>query len=1120
MGGGPNRIDNNQSLTSDIGGVFSQQLTSLQKDIETLQNKLIKLNSSDKLNLSGGELTGTLEIQDTLTLNDTAKTNSLIPQDDDEYNLGSEDKGWDNAYVHQLWGSSILTIGNSNTSHNLTNNNDLLISGDLEVDGNTFLDGNTTFGGTIDAGNNLISNLLDPISAQDAVTKAYYEANTPTGVFSRTGATIAPTTAGDAINFTNNLITFDSLQTFGGSTLTKLGYLSSASSDIQIQLTGLDTDKEDSLTKGNITAGTGITLTGDITDAVIGSGFTISLPQSIATTATPIFAGATISIGGIDVTGASTFNNNLTVNGLLGITDTLTVSSGGMDVTGDSTITGSATVTNDLTVGGITSSGGSPLSIVASEYKAHKIDSRLSPYYTVTAANFNGSAYAGIGATTNEYVVLANQSRIRYDGDVTFITLLGNISNSFDVNLDDFRIKFWRYDGTNTCGNGNDPCFDLVGMTEDICDIGSPNDCSDLGIVNGVPNKITLTTKVKGIKEGDFYSIYWTRASACAGSCDLVGSRATSEADLGEVFSRGTPSLAGEENKCFNETTVCGGTFVLNFGKLPAIEIGTDYAPQMIVFGSSILGGKSKEQTTSSFRGDDWATFDNLRYYKQIVGVGRNIANKTGMTVVNMTTNGMGSAMIDLIQDEIVAVKPRLVLTTLGLGLEMSWNQGNCISEDLGVSARVSLDEAKTIMRNSFNTMIAAGVVPIYSGIQPYEATEELNSMNPETSPCAVLWDNEFKNLIHTEIPKAKFVDYDAYIGEPTNGEFYFDACSIQPAVGDTITGAISGAQAQVVRLDMSRATTSPYTLDNCDGAGHGRLWYSNNLSVGTFIDNENINNTTTAANNVLTVDGDSSIELWQANKTYAAYPSASPTPYSDIGEMIYSFTDNCDGRVLYQLTTLGTTGATEPAFACGIGQTTADGTAVWTSRGKVSELKTLLQYQYQDERWNEAHVNPAANDRMAEAVLDALTNTPQEVFLSLLQNTNLDVGILSQIAFETTITDSHGYWDRTNKVFHPKTGGYYMIAFTAMGTGVGIDKYLSVVLYKNNATTYGCSGATSTIVGADKTYSPIAAGAPYASTSSIVHLNGNTDWIAPCFVSDTAGTELDQATLQIIKLK
>lgn len=223
-----------QNLKESISGSNKKLSITVAETKETLDNAISRTNKDlkktlsqdieDRLDVTGGTLAGDLIVEDDLTVEGTTYSMDTIPDADDSYDLGSVSKGWDNVYVHSLHGSSILAIGDGSTSHSLSDTDDLLVSGDLEANGKSYFDdeavfggaatfsgaialnGAATFAGAINAGGAVISNLADPINPQDAVTKAYYLANTPTGVFSRVGTTLSPTTAGDTLDMGSGAI--------------------------------------------------------------------------------------------------------------------------------------------------------------------------------------------------------------------------------------------------------------------------------------------------------------------------------------------------------------------------------------------------------------------------------------------------------------------------------------------------------------------------------------------------------------------------------------------------------------------------------------------------------------------------------------------------------------------------------------------------------------------------------------------------------------------------------------------------------------------------------------------------------------------------------------------------
>jgi len=149
-----------QSLLSIATNAFNQTKNNLVKEISQTNNNLtasvtqvkenltasIEGNQVDiekKFSADGGTIDGSIKVKG------ETQTEDIIPQSDTTYDLGSTSKGWDNAYIHRLFGASPITVGSGNSSHSLSDNDDFIVSGNLEVNGTTYLDGEVNLGGVL-----------------------------------------------------------------------------------------------------------------------------------------------------------------------------------------------------------------------------------------------------------------------------------------------------------------------------------------------------------------------------------------------------------------------------------------------------------------------------------------------------------------------------------------------------------------------------------------------------------------------------------------------------------------------------------------------------------------------------------------------------------------------------------------------------------------------------------------------------------------------------------------------------------------------------------------------------------------------------------------------------------
>jgi len=149
---------NTQTIQVQLDQAQTNLAQSITQTTQSLQNEL-ETDISDKLSITGGTIEGKLTVEKQLTIQNIAITQTIQPEKDGTYDLGSADQGWNKIYVSHLIGSSPITIGLNASNHSLNDDNDLIISGDLEVQNTTYLNNLNLSGTFTKTDTTLVTNL-------------------------------------------------------------------------------------------------------------------------------------------------------------------------------------------------------------------------------------------------------------------------------------------------------------------------------------------------------------------------------------------------------------------------------------------------------------------------------------------------------------------------------------------------------------------------------------------------------------------------------------------------------------------------------------------------------------------------------------------------------------------------------------------------------------------------------------------------------------------------------------------------------------------------------------------------------------------------------------------------
>jgi len=238
----------------------------------------------------------------------------------------------------------------------------------------------------------------------------------------------------------------------------------------------------------------------------------------------------------------------------------------------------------------------------------------------------NGSTSWGNSAAnqTRDFFTNSHAYRIRQNADITKIKVYIAGNSTVLSNLDTFKLKIWRYDGST---------WDKIAESENL---KSKLSASQLNI-------ITLDTPIS-VQEGDYYG--YTTISNAGGSAYLFNAKSST--------SNSTYLISGEEASDLNYNWA-GQT---SYSYILPIELITNSAPNFIAVGDSIIAGHPghysfiEATSTTSLTNNAWYWMNNTRSaIYQNMGIGSN----TSTLLLARFTN------------DVIDLKPNYVIILIGV---------------------------------------------------------------------------------------------------------------------------------------------------------------------------------------------------------------------------------------------------------------------------------------------------------------------------------------------------------------------------------------------------------------------------------------------------------------------
>ena len=371
------RINNNQISDASSGNAYlGVNAASKIQDYSITSGKIANnLNYGSDLTVTGNlTVNGTSTTIDTTvtTIEDPvlvlASTQTGSPAVDIGF-IGERGSSDNIAFVWDESADEFVTVFTSTSETNTTitissyanfHTNDANIGGNISITGTTLLSGNATVGNiffgsskTIDAGNNIIGNVAEPVANADAATKNYVDSQLSSSGFDITdGVTTETVYPGDTITFSGvaNETTVD---------VTATDTITIGLPDDVTVAGNLLANKFDSNTtinaSGTITGGN-LATSGNVTASIISASGNITANASIFATQT-ITAQGTITGGNVETTGIVSAIGNITggniiTNGAVSLGGSITLQGG--EITGANSIgANSVTATGNINAGNL-----------------------------------------------------------------------------------------------------------------------------------------------------------------------------------------------------------------------------------------------------------------------------------------------------------------------------------------------------------------------------------------------------------------------------------------------------------------------------------------------------------------------------------------------------------------------------------------------------------------------------------------------------------------------------------------------------------------------------------------------------------------------------------------------